>query len=42
MGIEWLCNRVNMSFKAFERHFDQKVGTAAKLYSEISSLQNDG
>jgi len=33
--IEWLCRQANMSFKTFERHFNQKVGISPKQYAEI-------
>jgi len=35
IDIESLCRQANMSFKTFERHFNQKIGISAKLYAEI-------
>ena len=40
VGIEWLSNQANMSFKTFERHFDKKIGMSPKLYADITRFSN--
>lgn len=40
IDIEWLCRQANMSFKTFERHFNQKIGISPKPYAEIVRFSN--